>query len=62
MVFTTTSQWSIFAFKPKDAIRKALWFCWRDEEEFVKLQTIVNGKTYTYRICEIDPNNDVSSL
>jgi hypothetical protein len=26
------------------------------------LQTIVNGKTYTYRICEIDPNNDVSSL
>lgn len=61
-VFTKTSQWSIYAFDPQDGLRKALWFCWRDNEVFVKMQFTEGGNTTTYRLCEIDCYQNIYML
>ena len=36
-VYTKTGWWRIDASDDVEAMRKALWFCWRDNEEFVKI-------------------------
>lgn len=44
-VFTDKGWWRIDGDTDdiKDALRKALWFCWRDGEEF-KYMTSLSGK------------------
>jgi hypothetical protein len=61
-VFTTTSHWCIYAPNAYEAMRLALWFCWRDGEDFVKMQRTVGGRTITYRICAIDSDNTITTL
>jgi hypothetical protein len=62
IVYTTTSQWRIYAFNDLDAARKGLWFSWRDGEKFVKIERNAGGKRYTLRICSIDSNNTITTL
>ncbi len=61
-VYTTTASWHIYAYSDQDAMRRALWFCWRDGEEFVKIERYDCGKTITLRICRIDGNNNITSI
>ena len=36
-VYTKSNWWRIEADDDVEAMRKALWFCYRDDEEFVKI-------------------------
>ena len=36
-VYTKSNWWRIEANDDVEAMRKALWFCYRDDEEFVKI-------------------------
>ncbi len=53
-VFTKTGNWRIEAVDDVDAVRKALWFCRRDNEEFVKIVRENYSNPYTLRIAVID--------
>ena len=53
-VYTKTSWWRIDASDDVDALRRALWYCWRDNEEFVKIVRDNLSSPYTLRIAVID--------
>lgn len=53
-VYTKSGYWRIDAYDDADAMRKALWFCWRDNEEFVKIVREKSSNPYTLRIAVID--------
>ena len=53
-VYTQTGWWRIDASDDVEAMRKALWFCWRDNEEFVKIVRDNLSSPYTLRIAVID--------
>ncbi|MBQ2980094.1 MAG: hypothetical protein IJE18_08315 [Bacteroidaceae bacterium] len=53
-VYTKSCYWIIYADDDVEAMRKALWFCWRDEEEFVKIVRENYHSPYTLRIAVID--------
>jgi hypothetical protein len=53
-VYTKSCYWLIYADDDVDAVRKALWFCWRDNEEFVKIVRENYSNPYTLRIAVID--------
>ena len=53
-VYTKTSWWRIDASDDVEAMRKALWFCWHDKEEFVKIVRENLSSPYTLRIAVID--------
>lgn len=53
-VYTKTSWWRIDAEDDVDALRRALWYCWRDNEEFVKIVRENYCSPYTLRIAVID--------
>lgn len=53
-VYTKTSWWRIDASDDVDALRRALWYCWRDNEEFVKIVRENLSSPYTLRIAVID--------
>lgn len=56
---TKQGKWEFFADNDIDAMRKALWFCWRDGEDFVSIQLPNNA---TLRICMIDKHNSIQTL
>ncbi len=37
-----------------DAMRKALWFCWRDGEDFIRIKYCKGCENYTLSILHID--------
>ena len=53
-VYIKTGWWRIDASDDVEAMRKALWFCWRDNEEFVKIVRDNLSSPYTLRIAVID--------
>ena len=53
-VYTKSCYWLIYADDDVDAVRKALWFCWRDNEELVKIVRENYSNPYTLRIAVID--------
>ena len=53
-VYTKSCYWLIYADDDVDAVRKALWFCWRDNEEFVNIVRENYSNPYTLRIAVID--------
>lgn len=60
-VYTNKGSWAIEADTTdvRDALRKALWFCWRDGEEFDHMESST-GNT-SYRIAVIY-NGDMFTL
>lgn len=58
--YCTTKQgkWKFFADTDIDSVRLALFYCWRDGEDFIK----VERQNRTLRICQIDKNNSIQTL
>ena len=40
-----------------DAMRQALYFCWRDDEDFIRLEFRKGAENYTLSIFHIDNNS-----
>lgn len=59
--YTNKGYWKFYADDSKDAMRMALFLCWRDGEEFDHIEGGTFGHTYTLRICKIE-NNDLQTL
>ena len=36
--YTDCGKWEFEAYTDKDAFRLALYYCWRDDEEFIKVE------------------------
>lgn len=53
--FTTEGSWKFFADSDLDAVRLALFYCWRDGEGFHYIERI--GKGYTLSITLIEHNH-----
>ena len=58
--FTDKGKWNFQAYNDKDALRLALFYCWRDDEEFDRIEFRKGGENYTLRIFHIDNNNHYS--
>lgn len=53
-VFTDKGHWMIEADTVTDAFRKALWFAWRDGEEFLYMESDSIARGLTYHLCAED--------
>lgn len=59
---TKQGKWKFFADDDIDAMRLALFYCWRDDEDFLKIESGIFSKKKTLRICMIDDNNNIQTL
>lgn len=60
--FTRQGSWRFYADSDTDALRLALCYCWRDGEDFIKVESATLGKPYTLRLCKIDKTNSITTL
>ena len=60
--FTRQGSWRFYADSDTDALRLALFYCWRDGEDFIKVESATLGKSYTLRLCKIDKTNSITTL
>ena len=59
---TTTGKWNFYADNDIDAVRMATYLCWRDGEDFERVELGKYSNSYTLRICRIDKNNSIQTL
>ncbi len=59
---TKQGKWKLYADNDTDAMRMALFYSWRDGEDFIKVQSNFGGQPYTLRICMIDKTNSIQTL
>ena len=59
---TRQGHWRFEASTPQDAMRCALYYCWRDGEDFVKVVGTEGGRQYTLRLCRIDSTNAIQTI
>lgn len=59
---TKQGKWNFYADNDFEAIRLGLFYCWRDGEEFIKVESATLGKSYTLRLCKIDKTNSITTL
>ena len=55
-------HWTFYADNDIDAMRLALFYCWRDGEDFDRVELGKYSHTYTLRICQIDERNSIQTL
>ena len=60
--YTIQGQWKFYADTDQDALRLALFYSWRDGEDFIKVVSNFGGQPYTLRICKIDKTNSIQTL
>ena len=60
--YTTQGNWRYYADSDLDAVRLALYYSWRDNEDFIKVESATLGKPYTLRLCKIDKTNSIQTL
>ena len=60
--YTKQGHWTFYADNDIDAMRLALFYCWRDNEDFDRVELGKYSHTYTLRICQIDKNNSIQTL
>lgn len=60
--YTNKGQWRFYADSDHDALRCALFYCWRDGEDFIKVVSNYGGQPYTLRLCKIDKTNSIQTL
>ncbi len=61
--YTNRGKWKFCAEDDIDAMRLALFYCWRDGEEFIKIESLIfTSKHKTLRICLIDDKNNIYTL
>lgn len=59
---TKQDKWKFYADNDTDAMRLALFYSWRDGEDFIKVQSNFGGQPYTLRIYMIDKTNSIQTL
>ncbi len=60
--YTKQGKWKFHADNDIDSLRLALFYCWRDGEDFIKVESASLGKSYTLRLCMIDKTNSIQTL
>ncbi len=60
--YTKQGKWKLFADNDIDSLRLSLFYCWRDGEDFIKVESNFGGKPYTLRLCMIDKTNSIQTL
>jgi len=60
--YTKQGKWKFYADNDIDSLRLALFYCWRDGEDFIKVESNFGGKPYTLRLCMIDKTNSIQTL
>lgn len=56
---TKQGKWKFYADNDIDAMRVALFYCWRDGEDFISVEA---ANRSTLRICRIDYRNSIQAL
>ena len=57
---TKQGKWKFFADSDIDAMRLALFYCWRDGEDFINVRFSKGCEDYTLRIFHTDNRNHES--
>lgn len=57
---TQNGKFTFYALNDFEAIRLSLFYCWRDDETFVRVEYHHGGESYTLRISYIDNNTHES--
>ena len=52
--YTKQGKFRFMADDDMDAMRKALWFCWRDGQDFIRIKYCKGCENYTLSILHID--------
>ena len=60
--YTKQGHWTFYADNDIDAMRLALFYCWRDGEDFDRVELGKYSQSYTLRICQIDDKNSIRSI
>lgn len=60
--YTNLGKWKFYADSDIDAIRLALFYCWRDGEDFIKVEFGSFSNQKTICICTIDKRNIIQTL
>ena len=60
--YTKQGNCRYYADSDLDAVRLALYYSWRDNEDFIKVESATLGKPYTLRLCKIDKTNSIQTL
>ena len=60
--YTKQGNWRFYADSDIDAMRLALFYSWRDNEDFIRVESATLGKPYTLRLCKIDKTNSIQTL
>lgn len=60
--YTKQGHWTFYADNDIDAMRLALFYCWRDNEDFDRVESGNFGNKLTLRICLIDKSNSIQTL
>lgn len=61
-VFTEQGNFNILAYDDSDAMRIALWLCWRDGNDFLKIESASFSNRYTLGIYMVDKHNYLTTL
>ena len=51
--YTKQGHWTFYADNDIDAMRLALFYCWRDGEDFDRVELGKYSNSYTLRICQM---------
>ena len=60
--YTNQGSWKFYADTDTDALRLALFYCWRDGEDFIRVESSFGGQSYTLRLCKIDKTNSIQTI
>lgn len=60
--YTKQGQWRFYADSDLNALRLALFYSWRDGEDFIKVERTSDCQRYTLRLCKIDKTNSIQTL
>ena len=60
--YTKQGNWRFYADSDIDAMRLSLFYCWRDGDDFIKVESEFGCKPYTLRLCKIDKTNSIQTL
>lgn len=61
-VCTEQGNFKILAYNDIDAMRIALWYCWQDGYDFIKVESNSLLNHYTLGIYIVDKHNNLSTL
>ena len=62
VLYTNLGKWKFYADSDIDAMQLVLFYCWRDGEDFIKVESGVLSKRKTLCICLIDEKNFINTL